>query len=123
MALYKGYSSHEYAANKTFGIADVQLVKLDLLNHIYTRRGDRVMMPTFGTRIPDMAFEPLDIITISIVEEDLRSVFIFDPRVQLISLDMVPDYDNSSLTASALLKYIELDIIDNMDLHVVFEGG
>ena len=55
--LYRGYSSYEYQNKKTFSVTDVELVKLDLLNHIFTRKGDRVMMPNFGTRIPDLAFE------------------------------------------------------------------
>lgn len=121
--LYRGYSSYEYQAKKTFGIIDVELVKLDLLNHIFTRRGDRVMMPTFGTRIPDLVFEPLDGITLDVLEEDLRAVFDFDPRVSLIELKVIPDYDNNAVTATARLNYIELNLIDNLDINIVFEGA
>lgn len=121
--LYRGYSSHEYVAKKTFSIIDVELVKLDLLNHIFTRRGDRVMMPTFGTRIPDLAFEPLDEFTLEILEEDLRAVFDFDPRVQLIELSIIPDYDNNAVTAAAKLLYIELNLTGNLDINITFEGA
>lgn len=121
--LYKGYSSHEYFPRKTFSIQDVELVKLDLLNHIFTRRGERVMMPAFGTRIPDLAFEPLDDITLSILEEDLRMVFDFDPRVRLLELVINPSYDTNSVTAAARLLYIELNTVDDLDLNIVFEGS
>lgn len=121
--LYRGYSSYEYQSKKTFSITDIELVKLDLLNHIFTRKGDRVMMPNFGTRIPDLAFEPLDDITLQILEEDLRSVFAFDPRVQLIKLNIVPSYDTNSVVASARLYYIELDLTGNIDINIVFEGS
>lgn len=121
--LYKGYSSHEYVPNKTLSIQDIELVKLDLLNHIFTRRGERVMMPAFGTRIPDLAFEPLDSITMGILEEDLRTVFNFDPRVDLISLVIVPLYDNNSVTAAAKLLYIELNMVDTLELNIVFESS
>lgn len=121
--LYRGYSSYEYEVNKTFSIADVELVKLDLLNHIFTRRGDRVMMPGFGTRIPDLVFEPLDQITLDILEEDLRAVFAFDPRVQLLSLVIDPSYDTNTVTASAKLLYIELNLAGNLDINITFEGS
>lgn len=121
--LYKGYSSHEYLPRKTFSIKDIELVKLDLLNHIFTRRGERVMMPAFGTRIPDLAFEPLDGITLSILEEDLRTVFMFDPRVDLLDLVITPSYDTNSVVAAARLLYIELNMVDDLELNIVFEGS
>jgi len=121
--LYRGYSSFEYQKNKTFALADVELVKLDLLNHIFTRRGERVMMPTFGTRIPDLPFEPLDEITLGILQEDLNTVFRFDPRVELLSLVVTPEYDNNRIICSARLLYIELNVVGNIDLNIVFEGA
>lgn len=121
--LYRGYSSYEYQANKTFSIADIELVKLDLLNHIFTRRGDRVMMPSFGTRIPDLAFEPLDDITLAVLEEDLRTVVAFDPRVQLIDLTVTPSYDTNSVTAAVTVLYIELDLTGNIDINITFEAS
>lgn len=120
--LYRGYSSYEYQSKKTFSINDVELVKLDLLNHIFTRRGDRVMMPNFGTRIPDLAFEPMDGITLDILTEDLKAVFAFDPRVELLELVIDPQYDNNSVTASARLLYLELDLTGDLDIHITFEG-
>lgn len=122
MGLYRGFSSHEYTNKKMFGIKDVELVKLDLLNHIFTRKGERVMMPTFGTRIPDMAFEPLDELSIMVIEEDLNEVIRFDPRVALVQMNVMPDYDNNTITASVQLLYKELNIVDNMDINIIFEG-
>lgn len=121
--LYRGYSSYEYQNNKTFSVTDIELVKLDLLNHIFTRKGDRVMMPNFGTRIPDLAFEPLDGITLGILEEDLRAVFEFDPRVELLALTIVPIYDSNTVIASAKLLYVELNMQGSLDINITFEGS
>lgn len=120
--LYRGYSSHEYQVRKTFSVTDIELVKLDILSHIYTRRGERVMMSTWGTRIPDLAFEPMDDITLTILEEDLRAVIAFEPRVQLLELQVTPLYDQNTAVARARLLYIELNMVDNLDLNIVFEG-
>ena len=120
--LYRGFSSYEYEKNKTFKINDLELVKLDLLNHIFTRRGERVMMPTFGTRIPDLAFEPLDNVTLDILRNDLLEVFRFDPRVSVLDLVITPNPDANSVSATARLLYIELNLIDDLNLNIVFEG-
>lgn len=120
--LYRGFSSFEFQKNKTFTIQDIQLVELDLLNQIYTQRGSRVMMPTFGTIIPSLVFEPLDQTTIEAVEDELLSVFKFDPRVILLNLQVVPNYDTNSLLVTALLQYVELNIVAPFELNIIFEA-
>lgn len=122
IGVYRGFSSHQYSSTKSFGIKDVELVKLDLLSHIFTRRGERYMMPTFGTRIPDMAFEPLDEMTIMVIEEDLATVVAFDPRVKLLDMNVDPNYDTNTVTVSLRLLYVELNIVDSMNINIIFEG-
>lgn len=121
--LYRGFSSYHYQKKKTFALKDVELVKVDLLNHIYTRRGERVMMPQFGTRIPDLAFEPLDEILLDIVEEDLLQVINFDPRVELLGLNVEPLYDLNTIRASVRLLYVELNLEFDMYLNIVTADG
>jgi phage baseplate assembly protein W len=122
MALYKGFSSFEFERRKTFKITDFELVRLDLLNHIFTRPGERLMMPNFGSIIPELTFEPLDDQTLDILQEDLQRIINFDPRVELIDLEVYPDYDANSVAAHVKLFFIELDLINTMDLNIAFEG-
>ena len=119
--LYRGYSSFEFENTGSFKINDVELIKLDLLNHIFTRRGERVFMPRFGTIIPDLVFEPMDVETIDSLESELRLVFDYDPRVELLELNMFPDPDTNTLTASARIRCIELNVIDLMNLNIQFD--
>ncbi len=121
--LYRGFSSYEYERTKRFLLTDLELVKRDLLNHIFTSRGERVGQPWFGTRIPNVPFEPLDEVTIDVVREDLITVFTFDPRVQMLNLSVDPDYDTYSIIASARLLYIELDMVDDMVLNIRTEDS
>jgi len=119
--LYIGFSSFEFQANKTFSLSDVELVKMDLLNHIFTRKGERVYMPTFGTSIPDMLFEPLDDETLETIEDELRTVFEYDPRVEVLEMSIIPSYDNHSVVATARLFYVELQVTDNFEINIQFE--
>lgn len=119
--LYRGFSMFEFERTKTFKINDVELVKLDLLNHIFTRRGTRVMMPTFGTVIPELVFEPLDQSTVDLVEDEIRGVIDYDPRVELLDIKITVNEDQQSITVAATLMYIELNTIDNLELNIQFE--
>ena len=119
--LYKGYSSFEFEKSKSLTLRDVELVKLDLLNHIFTQKGTRIMMPTFGTIIPELTFEPLDSDMLDELYSEVKSVFDYDPRVQILSLVVVPDYDTNTVIVEARLLYIELDTVDDFNLNIQFE--
>ncbi len=120
--LYKGYSSFEFQSRKTFKLRDLELVKMDILNHIFTKQGERVMMPKFGTIIPEMTFEPLDEETESIVKEEVTRVINYDPRVELISIESNIDHDANIVVVGAQLFYIELGLVDNMEMNIEFSG-
>ena len=117
-ALYRGFSTAFHAENPTKGFmtTDMETVKRDLINHIWTIRGERVMLPNFGTSIPLLAFEPLDESTIKTVENDLREVFSYDPRVELIELVVSALPDNSAIYVVADLRYIELNTTETLKL-------
>lgn len=70
-------------------LADLALAKQDLLNHFNTRKGERLMMPTFGSIVWDMLFEPLDEETMAIIEEDVRVIIKNDPRWQLNAVEVI----------------------------------
>ena len=116
--IYRGFSSDRWGTRRTFALSDIELVKRDLMIHIFTERGSRVMMPNFGTRIPIMAFEPNDPNTISQIREDLETVFEYDPRVQLINLQLAALTDNNAIIATATLRYIEFNVEDDLRIEI-----
>lgn len=114
--IYRGFSSRNYEDKGSFIIRDIECVKEDLLNHIYTIVGERCMMPAFGTRIPLMVFDQNDAQVHAIIENDLKMVFDYDPRVQLLDLSVVPLIDNNAIVAVATLRYVEFDVVDTLHL-------
>ena len=118
LPLYRGFGTNAYLLNKKHGftLSNQELVKQDLLNHIYTIPGERVHLPDFGTRIPMIAFEPLDEKTIGIIREDLTKVFKYDPRVELIALSINAIPDNNMIIAFADLLYKELNVTETFKL-------
>ena len=121
--LYRGFSSHEFVRKRTFSLTDVELVKLDLLNFIYTPIGTRLNMPAFGTQIPTLVFEPLDEITTDTIRDELERAVNYDPRLQLLTLQVQPDYDNNLVSAFVRVLYIELNMTDVIYLNIDFQGS
>lgn len=117
---YKGFSSAQWlsAGQKSFATANIETVKYDLYNHIFTEKGERVMMPNFGTRIPSLVFEQNDEVTLEIIREDLIEVFNYDPRVRLLNLEVVPLMDNNAIVAFADLLYVEFNVQDVLKIEI-----
>ena len=81
------------------------------------------MMPTFGTRIPSLPFEPIDELTLRIIEEDIREVINFDPRVSLLDLRILPMSDNNAIVAVVTVKYLELGGVETFNIDVPVGSG
>ncbi len=103
---------------KGFRRTGIELVKKDLLYHIFTRRGDRVMMPEFGTDIQDMTFEPNDAMTQNRILGEIQAVIDHDPRVELIQSVIEVDEDNYKISVEVVLRFIELEIVETLNLDI-----
>lgn len=64
------------------------LVIEDLMNHIMTRKGERVMMPTFGSIIHDLIFEPLTSEVKIMIEDDIKGIVDEDPRCEFVTMNL-----------------------------------
>lgn len=122
MSIYKGFSFFRYQYNKSIVLTDIDIVKVDIYNHIFTRKGTRVKMFNYGTAIPDMLFEQLTEELVAQLEGEILNVIEFDPRVELISIQAIPFFETSSVYVIADLKYIELNVVDRFDLNLQFQG-
>jgi phage baseplate assembly protein W len=120
MDRYVGFSSLEFQNNKSFVLRNVNLIKQDLLNNIFTRPYERVMMCAWGTRIPDLISDPLDETSLYIIQQDITTVFENDPRVQLLELDVVPLYDQGTVMVFTTVAYTYLNFSGSFDISIQF---
>lgn len=119
---YKGISFNQYQKNKDFWLKNVDIVKQDILNFIFTRRGERVMMPRYGSRIPDLLFEPMDEQTLATIEADVLEIINYDPRVEPINYEIEPLFDEKAVNIKIELFYVELNFNDTFDIRLDFFG-
>jgi phage baseplate assembly protein W len=115
---YHGFSSDNWIESGHFGVTNMEVIKADLMNHLMTAKGDRVMMPDWGTRIPLMLFEPNDETSRRIIEEDIRYVINYDPRIRLIDMQVVSLPDNNAVLALIDVLYVEFNVTDTLRIEV-----
>lgn len=85
--LFVGYSN--LSNYQTSQLTDLKLVEQDLLNHFNTRKGERVMMPTWGCGIWEYLYEPFDQSTVDSVKYEAQQVINSDPRVALQTINVI----------------------------------
>ena len=108
--LFKGYSSK----TKVRKLQDIDLAKQDLINHFNTKKGERIMDPTFGSIIWSLMFEPYNEVTENAVKQDCIDIVNQDPRWQL---NNVETYSNQNAISVKLnLTYNPTDQQDVLEL-------
>ena len=114
--LFKGFSTVD-KVRAPYTLTDADLVKRDLLNHFYTRMGERLMRPTFGSVIWDYLMEPEDPRTQEIIKDDIERIVNSDPRVELQDTTLlVLDH---TIQAEVKIKYKLLNSEDSLFLEYV----
>ena len=83
---YNGFSSKEVKTN--YKLYDIDLVKQDLINHFYIRKGEKLMNPDFGTVIWDLLFEPFTEEVKKFITQDVEQIINYDPRIAINSVSI-----------------------------------
>ena len=81
-----------------------------LRNLVLTDRGERFFNNNLGSRVSSLLFESLNDITASSVRDEIENTINnYEPRVQLISVDATPDYDNGELNVKIKYYIVGID--------------
>lgn len=99
--LYKGFSSLD-ENNPSSKLFDLDLIKQNILNQFNTKKGSRVMNPTFGSDIWDILMEPMTPAVRDQLISDVKRVCTSDPRVTPTQMD-ITEYSDGFLLELTLL--------------------
>ena len=111
-SMYKGFST--IGQNTKFRLTDFDLVKRDVLNHFYIRKGEKLMNPSFGTIIWNVLYEPFTEDLKSIIQADIKAIANYDPRVSFDNI-VVTEYDQG-LQILLELRYLQTNQSNLMNL-------
>lgn len=103
---YKGFSST--SPTKNFKLYDIDIVKQDLVNHFYIRKGEKLENPDFGTIIWDILFEPFTPEVKNMIARDVETIINYDPR--LVVTDLQIDSTDLGIRIQADLLYVPFNI-------------
>lgn len=107
---YKGFSSRETTRN--YKLYDIDLVKQDLINHFYIRKGEKLENPEFGTVIWDMLFEQFTEQVKDIIAKDVEDIINYDPRISVNSVAV--DSTEQGIRVQADVTYIPFNVNERM---------
>ena len=107
--LFKGFSTID-KNRAPYTLTDTDLIKRDLLNHFYTKKGERVMRPNFGSIIWDMLMEQDSPMLQEEIKEDIQRIVDLDPRVELENTILY--INDQTIRAEVSVKYYNIDQAD-----------
>lgn len=91
---FKGFSTSN-GTKPPFTITDIECIKTDIMNEFNTIRGERVMMPEYGSIIQTIIHDPLDQVSKDMVKGDVVRIIGNDPRVRQSGTPRVVEYDTT----------------------------
>lgn len=107
---YKGFSSSQPTRN--FKLYDIELVKQDIINHFYIRKGEKLNNPEFGTLIWDLMFEQFTDDVQRTIVEDVEEIINYDPRIEVESIFV--DSTDVGIRVEATVNYLQFDVSEKM---------
>jgi hypothetical protein len=83
-----------------------------LRNLVFTLPGERFFNQNLGSRVSRSLFENIDDISASILSNEIRTTIKnYEPRVDLIAVDVSPNYDYDEFNVTIRYKIVGVDVL------------
>ena len=97
--------------NDLIALKNESAIARSIRNIVFTFPGEKFFDPDFGSNVTRSLFENVDDISaITIRDEIQNSIRNFEPRVNLISVDANPDYDNNGFNVITVYRVVGADV-------------
>ena len=97
--------------NDLIALKNANAIARSVRNIVMTIPGEKPFDPYFGSNVRNVLFENLDNISASLIVDEIRnSIQNYEPRVELVSVEAVPDFDNYSYDVVIIYEIIGADI-------------
>ena len=82
-------------------LKNANAIARSLRNIVFTLPGEKFFNPNFGSRITESLFENIDEISATVIVDEIReSIDNYEPRVELIDVNVNPDYENNGFNVN-----------------------
>ena len=97
--------------NDLIGLKNANAIARSVKNIVFTVPGEKFFNENFGSKISASLFENVNEISASSIEDQIRiSIENYEPRVELIDVKAIPNYDNNQFDAVVIYEIIGIDI-------------
>ncbi len=110
--MYRGFST--VGRIKKYRLTDFELVKQDLINHFYIRKGEKLMNPNFGTIIWNVIHEPFTEDLKSVIVTDIKNIATSDPRLSIDNV-VITEYEQG-IQIELQLRYVQTNQTNLLNL-------
>ncbi len=97
--------------NDLIGLKNENAIARSIKNIVFTVPGEKFFNENFGSDVSEVLFENINEITASTIEDQIRlSIENYEPRVELIDVQAIPNFDNNQFDAVVTYKIIGINI-------------
>ncbi len=80
-------------------------------NLVLTYPGERFFNPYLGSKVSRSLFENMDVGTASIIKEEIQlTIENYEPRVKVIKVEVIPDFDNNNYNVTVTYDIIGIEL-------------
>ena len=92
-------------------LSDTSAIARSIRNIVFTSPGEKFFNPDFGSRISESLFENVDDVSALAIEDEIKSSIInFEPRVNLLNANVVPNPDDNEMNVTIEYEITGIDI-------------
>ena len=92
-------------------LSDTTAIARSIRNIVFTSPGEKFFNPDFGSRISESLFENVDNVSALAIEDEIKSSIInFEPRVNLLNTNVVPNPDDNEMNVTIEYEIVGIDI-------------
>ena len=92
-------------------LSDTSAIARSIRNIVFTSPGEKFFNPDFGSRISESLFENVDDVSALAIEDEIKSSIInFEPRVNLLNTNVVPNPDDNEINVTIEYEITGIDI-------------
>ena len=97
--------------NDLIALKNESAIARSIRNIVFTLPGEKFFNENFGSRVSRSLFENVDEISASIIRDEIEnSINNFEPRVSLIDVQSIPDYDNGGFNVIIVYRVVGADV-------------
>jgi phage baseplate assembly protein W len=87
-------------------------ISRSIINLVFTNPGERFFNENLGSKISRSLFENLDDISASIIRDEIElTIRNYEPRVNSVSVNVEPNYDNNEFNVTINYKILGIDVL------------